>query len=121
MRISLLHETDVRDAATRVMTLSRDQLGRVTGLREPGAIAPGNPYVQLFVELFRYARGDTGDDAKVATQLEVAGSVLDNPIYAGAAGQTESPLLRLVIAAARARRKQRAGAPLTAEEAALLS
>lgn len=120
MRLSLIHEIDVRDAARRVVTLSRDQLNRVVGHAEAGEVGKDNPYIQVFVELYRYARGESDDDSRTATQLEVAGSVLDNPMYAGAEGQTESPLLRVVLEAVRARRKLRAGNALSAEEAELL-
>lgn len=121
MRLSMFHEEDVRAAARRVMTLSREQLGRVVGLaadRQP--LAGNNPYVQLFLELYAFAR-EGGDDAKAATQIDVADSVLGNPLYAGSEGQTEAPLLELVVKGARARRKVMRGQPLTSEERQLLS
>jgi hypothetical protein len=121
MRLSMFHELDVREAARRVVTLSREQLGRVVGMKaDSAALSKDNPYVTVFVSLFQYARGTGSDDASTATHLEVAQSVLGNPLYAGAEGTTEAPLLQVVVAAAIARRKERRGEKLTEEEAELL-
>ena len=121
MRVSLFHEIDVREAARRVMTLSREQLGRVVGIKaDAAALGQNNPYVTVFVALYQYAQGRSQDDAAATTHLEVAHSVLGNPLYAGAQGEAEAPLLQVVVAAAMARRKERRGEPLTEDEAELL-
>jgi hypothetical protein len=121
MRLSLFHDEDVRAAARRVLTLSRERLGRVVGVaadREP--LAGDNPYVQLFLALFAFARHG-GDDATAATQLGVAESVLGNPLYSSNEGQIEAPLLTLVVLGAHARRKLLRGQALTQEERELLA
>jgi hypothetical protein len=121
LKISLFHEEDIRSAAQRVVELSREHRDRVVGMQD-ARVATGyeNPYVTLFVELFQYARGLSEDDARAATQLEVARSVLGDPLYAGPEGTTESPLLTFVWHAVQARRKMRRGQPLTPEERSFL-
>ena len=117
MRLSLIHEEDIRQAAKRVVDLSRAHRDRLVGMQDQRvALAHENPYVTVFVELFRYARGLTVDDSQAATQLDVAQSVLGDPLYAGADGNVEAPLLTLVWHGARVRRKLRRGEALTAEE-----
>lgn len=121
-RLSILTETDVQQAAQRIVDLSRRQLDRVVGYdsTHPAFSGSDNPYVTLFIWLFRYARGDTTEEASVSPQLDVANAVLANPLYASAEGATESPLLLLVVSGAKARLKQRRGEALTPHEQALL-
>lgn len=122
-RLSMLTEVDVRQAAERVIALSRQQLDRVVGYdtaRPNSAEGDENPYVTLFVWLFRYARGDLSEEASVTRQLDVADAVLANPLYAGPEGAIESPLLVLVASGARARLKLRRGETLSEDEQALL-
>lgn len=119
MYLSWIGEEDVAAAALRVVALSRRQLDRVVGIEASYAeLDRNNPYVRIFVTLYRYARGLSNDS--VAAPLEVAQSVLTNPLYAGPAGFTEAPVLHLVLQAAQARAKQRRGEPLSEEERELL-
>ncbi len=117
MKLSLLHELDIREAARRVVILSREQLRKVVGYDEQDAApSDANPYIEVFVALYHFVRNDRGEAEAAEIHLNVAESVLGSPLYTGAEGEIESPLLQLVIAGARARLKLRRGEVLTPEE-----
>lgn len=118
----MISEMDVRDAARRVVTLSRGRLEKVVGVSaDRSALSRDNPYIEVFAALYRFALEPGGNDATAATQLEVANTVLGNPLYGDDGGAAESPLLILVMAAVSARRKANRGETLTNEEAELLN
>ena len=120
-RLSLFHEADVEAAALRVVASSRRQLDRIAGYDSASeTLSRQNPYVQSFVSLYRYARGLEPYHAGIATRLDVADTVLGNPLYAGPEGEIENPLLLLVVTGVRLRMRKEAGGSLSAEEQSLI-
>ena len=114
-------ENDVRETARRVVTLSRGQMSRIAGAApDHRPLDSRNPYLDLFALLFRFARNPAADAGAIPGQIEVARSILDNPLYAGAEGTAESPLLQAVVQGAEARLRKLRGCTLSPDEEDLL-
>ncbi len=122
MRLSLFSEIDVLEAARRVVSSSRRRHEHLIGLSSDAPQPDGeNPYVRVFLELYRFARGEVELRERASVQLDVARTVLGDPLYTGAESEVESPLLLVVASGAVARLKLLEGHSLTPEETELLS